>query len=402
MSSTSEQSVSRALFSLPTGVEAVTDRSGLRAVARAKQASVLFDEVVIETGMRIIELSERGVIAVMDRPASLITPALVNSSCSLAKGTKNGIAIVPGGDKIKIHVGTGLPRIEGAKYMEEEVTARYLSEYHTGILEDLASLGVSWIRPVSIKRPGDEEAEVQDHQLERLSNDVERVSLVTSLELNADEASRLSEELSDAISETESKAASVPAQEARGMPTERVLASDLAEAVKLGDQLGAIPALSSSFAQVAADRGVPIGLPGAESLGFIVPNFSALPWDAIARFRDHQGAMEARTRLREFEEETSMHERHQSPEFIRNTARAVTEGLMGAVKDLAPSLPDDLSSPVLSSAVGLVPIVGQYASLAISMGDMISALREHEKFEGSWIAAVFELRESAADAAIDW
>ncbi len=87
---------------------------------------------------------------------------------------------------------------------------------------------------------------------------------------------------------------------------------------------------------------------------------------------------------------------------MRQTGRAVSDGLIGAVRDLAPSLPEDLQSPLMGSAIGLVPIVGQYASLAISMGDVISALQQSQEFEGSWIAAVFELRDAAAEAVIDW
>jgi hypothetical protein len=186
-------------------------------------------------------------------------------------------------------------------------------------------------------------------------------------------------------------------------PVERyALVEALKEALLLAHELNAVPALSSAFREVASERGVPVHMPGAESLGFVVPNFSVLPWEELARFRDHPGSVEARGRLREFESEVAARELPGSVEYIRATGRAVSEGLLGAARDLAPSLPEDLQSPVLSSAIGLVPIVGQYASLAISVGDIVAALRQSQAFEGSWVAAVFELRDAAADAAIDW
>jgi hypothetical protein len=144
-----------------------------------------------------------------------------------------------------------------------------------------------------------------------------------------------------------------------------------------------------------------VGLPGEEALGFIVPNFSVLPWEAIAEFRDHPGAIEARQKLREFDA-VSEAGGGQTIEAVRATAQAVTQSLLGTVKDLSPKLPDEIASPLASTSVGLIPVVGQYASLALSVADVIAALRNSDRFEQSWVAAVFELRESAIEAAIDF
>lgn len=394
-----DQSLSRALFSLPIGIETVGDGIGLQAVARAKQASVLFDEIVVESGLRVVEIGSAGVAGVMQQPPSGLSAALLHTARNLTEGTKYGIAVAATESGVEIHFGTDLPRIEGARYIEKEVVARYLCEYHTGLLEELASLGANWVQVISIERSPGEELKVIDERLEQLSGDGPN-TLSSAIELTPEQARQLSATLNSALDEI--TADTEPELPSAVMPQEAMLATDLAEGVSLGDKLGATPALSSTFAEVAADRGVPIGLPGAESLGFIVPNFSVLPWEAVAEFRDHAGALEARVKLREFEAEAAANERDQSAAFVRATARAVSDGLMGAVKDLAPSLPNDLRSPLLGTAVGFVPIVGQYASLAISMGDMIAAIREHERFEGSWLAAVFELRDTAIDATIDF
>jgi hypothetical protein len=143
-------------------------------------------------------------------------------------------------------------------------------------------------------------------------------------------------------------------------------------------------------------------MPGAESLGFVVPNVSALPWDAIAEFREHDGSIEARARLREFEAEAAAREPRSSVDLVRATGVAVSDGLIGVGRDLSPKLPESLRGPILESAIGMVPLVGQYASLAVSMGDAIATLREHRAFQRSWVAAIFELRDASVDNFVDW
>lgn len=393
-----DPTLSRALFTLPTGIEAVGGKTDLRAIARAKQASVLFDEIVVESGLRVVEIGVQGVVGTFQRGAAGLSKTFLHEVRSLAEDAQYGVAVVVTDDHVEIHIGTDIPRMDDARYFEQAVVARYVGDYHTGILDELADFGADWVRVVSVTRTPGETADVADERLARLGNDGP-CDLSSVIELTPDEAKRLAASLGTALEEIGAEEPNEPSEIVA--PQEAMLAADLADDVKLGDELRAIPALSGAFSTVAADRGVPIGLPGAESLGFVVPNVSVVPWEAIATFRDHPGAQEARAHLREFEKEAVAGERDQSAEFVRATARAVSDGLLGAAKDLAPSLPDDLRSPLLGTAVGFIPIMGQYASLAISMGDMISAIRAHEKFEGSWLAAVFELRDAAIEEIVD-
>ncbi len=399
---------SRALFTLAAGVEVATGQTTLEAVGRAKLASVLFDEVVMESGLHIVEMSAASPAAIRRLSAAAISQQLLKDTRTVERGTRTGVAIRIGDGDVEFYIGTNIPRLPGAQYSETEVEFRYVSEYHTGLLDELAQIGADWIHVIEVTRETDKETSVKPCQLAVLDPFNESDEPYAIAHLTSDEARDLAEKLMALATddnETENPAYSRRQREttpADAGPYEYLLAEDLAEAIHVANRLNAVPTLSSAFERVASERGVPVGIPGAESLGLVVPNFSVLPWEAIARFRDHQGAVEARGRLREFEMEAAAREPYGSAELVRDTAREVAKGLLGVVGDLAPKLSDDLRGPLLGSSVGLVPVVGQYASLAVSMGDAISALHQHRAFEGSWVAAILQLRDAAADAAIDW
>lgn len=391
--------VSRALFSLPTGLENALGGPQREAVKRAKQASVLFDEVIIESGLRIIEMAPSRVLAVINKSPGTLSPAVLEQARDLPEGSKTGVAVVREGEKVCLYMGTNLPRMEDASYAENDVAARYIGEYHSGILEDLARSGAAWVQVVSISRQPGEEPEILNRELDSLPEEPEDPDLIAKVELTAQEAQEFGHALADSGEVTADQGSGM---EVADLSAQGFLASDLAEAIELGRRLDAIPALSGAFATVATERGVPVRLPGEESLGFMVPNFSILPWEAVAEFRDHPGCLEARERLRAFDARAGSEEAPKEIGELRATGEAVADGLFGAVKDLAPKLPDEIARPLAGTAVGLVPVVGQYASLALSMGDMIAAVRDHERFEQSWIAAIIELRDAAADATINW
>jgi hypothetical protein len=405
MDQTSQPAVSRALFSLTTGLEMATGQPTLEAVGRAKLASVLFDEVIIESGLHVIEMSSSDLPIIQRRNATGISMDLLEHSRTVERGAKFGLAIRITDDNVELYIGTNLPQLDDAEYVvEREVAFRYVSEYHTGLLDDLARLNADWIRVIEIERDDGEEVTISDCPLTTLSPQGTNPEPFAVLHLDADAARKLGEELTEPVKSSSATqpldSASMDAIDAG--PHEQMLAEYLSEAIQVGRRLEAVPAMSSAFERVASERGVSVRLPGAESLGFIVPNFSLLPWEAIAQFRDHPGAVEARGRLREFENEAATRDLPGSTELVNDTGRLVTQALLGVAKDLAPSLPDDLRGPVFSSTVGLIPIVGQYASVAVSMGDVISALRRYQAFEGSWVAAIFELRDTSVESIIDW
>jgi hypothetical protein len=410
MDKTSSSDPSRALFTLAGGVEVATGQTMLEAVGRAKLASILFDEVVMESGLHVVEMSATSPAAIRRLKAATISHQLLEDTRIVERGTKTGIVIRRvGNDEAEIYAGINIPRFPDALFqLEREVEFRYVSEYHTGLLDELARLGADWVSVIEVQRNPGEEASVEPCQLALLSPTNESDEPYDVLHLNPEETRAFAEQLSSPATRNDQAEGHARASRQLGAvpanagPHESMLAEDLAEAVHVANHLDAVPTLSSAFERIASERGVPVGIPGAESLGFVIPNFSVLPWEAIARFRNHQGAVEARGRLRTFEVEAAAREPYGSAELMRDTAREVTKGLLGVVGDLAPKLSDDLRGPLVGSSIGLVPVVGQYASLAVSMGDAISALRQHRAFEGSWVAAILELRDAAVDTLIDW
>lgn len=407
MSETSSSDTSRALFTLAAGVEVATGQRTLEAVGRAKLASILFDEVVMESGLHVVEMSAACPAAVRRRRATNISQQLLKDTRTVERGTRTGMAIRVGDDDVEVYFGTNIPRLPDTLYAETEVEFRYVSEYHTGLLDELARLAADWIRVIEIDRNPREETTVSQCQLAVLDPASENDEPYATAHLTPDEARRFVERLRAIADEQGDANAFLAAAQQIAVssdtePQEHMLAEDLAEAIHVATRLDAVPTLSSAFERVASERGVRVGMLGEESLGLVVPNFSVLPWEAIANFRDHQGAIEARGRLREFEVEAAAREPQGSAELVRDTAREVAKELFGAVSDLAPKLSDDIRGPLIGSTVGLVPVVGQYASLAVSMGDAISALRQHRDFEGSWVAAILELRDAAIDTIIDW
>jgi hypothetical protein len=401
MGDVSRAEASRACFALAAGLEIAHGQPILEAVGRAKLASVLFDEIVFESGLHVVEFApDRLLSGRRLTSADGISSALLKSSRTVMGGTKSGLAIRTVEDYVEVYAGSDIPHFPDAVYFEQEVAFRCVCEYHTGIMDELARLGVDWARAVAVSQEKtDSTLQISDEPLAVLSTDADESEPYVVVRLTVAEAEQLGKALGASANELVLRTDGAPSKDE---PLQRTLAEGLAEAIDIADRLDAVPIMSSAYEQVARERGIPIGMPGAESLGFVIPNISALPWEAIAQFRAHEGSIEARARLREFEAGAAAREPYGSVALVRATGKAVSTGLLSVVQELSPSLPESLRGPILESAVGVVPLVGQYASLAISMGDAIATLREHREFQRSWVAAIFELRDAAVDTLIDW
>jgi hypothetical protein len=147
-----DSGVSRALFSLGTGLEIAVGQRNLRAVERAKQASVLFDEIIVESGLQIVEVAADGRPLIRKVPKALISPDLLLNTRTVEEGTTSGLGIRRVGEDVEIYLGTNLPRVADCRYREWPVAYRYVSEYHSGLLDDLARAGADWVRVVTISQ----------------------------------------------------------------------------------------------------------------------------------------------------------------------------------------------------------------------------------------------------------
>ena len=99
-------------FPLGTSLELARSSSSLDVVQRAKQASVLFDQIVAEVGMYQIEVSGDSVPMQRYAPPESLTIAGIEAVRTLHAGTKAGLALRPlEGDQVEILLGADLPRL---------------------------------------------------------------------------------------------------------------------------------------------------------------------------------------------------------------------------------------------------------------------------------------------------
>lgn len=384
-------------FPLGTSLE-LAQEGELDIVQRAKQASVLFDQLIVEVGMCQIEVSNDSRPMQRYVPPGKLTAASIDAVRRLESGTTAGLALRQLDDgRVEFLFGSNLPRLEGATYVEWEVAYRYIAEFHTPLLTPLAEQGADWLRAVSIGRDRGQGPRVTDAEIEPLpAGPASLEDLTYRFRLDAEAREVLGKALATQI-ETD------PAGEQPSTTNalEGLMADNFAEAAQVAELFSATFNVTPAYANIASERGVPLSLPGEEGLRFFVPNLTALPWEAIAQFREHSAAKEARERLAAFEERALHEGQPGSPANIRATATQVTDCLVSAAQELAPSLTEDLRGPVLGTAVSIVPVVGQFLSLASSMGDLIAAVKQHQDYAGSWLAAIFELREEAIASLLD-
>jgi hypothetical protein len=386
------------LFPLGTGIERATNQRTLSVIARAKQASVLFDEILFESGLLAIDVFDHSSPPFVRRVGrGRISSKLLINSRQVVQGTKGGIAVRTADGQVEIYAGIDLPRLADASYFERDVEFRYISEHHSDLLDVLADLNADWVKVLEVK--GNAGArDVSYCPLERLVPTGDELP-PRIVRIPPEQAIKLVADLQQDTAETSSER--TRASKARdGGLLEFELERQFAEAAERADALNAAFNITGAFRAIAEQRGAPLSMPGEEALEILVPNLTVLDWDAIAAFRKHPAAKQARERLAEFESRAAADGFPGSKHHIRSTSREVTEALLTACSDLKPDLPKETVRAVGGSAIGFVPVVGAAASLAVSVSDLIAAARQHHEFSGSWLAAVFELREEVASATL--
>jgi len=251
----------------------------------------------------------------------------------------------------------GVPAEEMQVFVDGEVSNAYLAEFHTGILDELASLEPDWVQTVAIggqKQPGF----VGDPVYEA----IRRLNFTdfTDKELMPD----IERFLRSFIYESFNRDATVAAA------------------------LDASFTSTQLFAPMIEHGGAEPDRAGSEALSLIVGDVGTLPWEAVLEFRDHKGSREARDQLREFERLAIESEPQDAYEYLRRIAFEVNGGFRAAVEELAPKLPEELAKQVFLGAVATVSVVG--APVAAVAG-AVSSVSESRAFSRSWISAVMVL-----------
>src|SRR5215203_964418 len=255
------------LFPLRTGVELFSDPTMPGAAARTKQAAVLYDEVVFETGLYEVSIAEGG-SNYWWHPQELLTDEdLVDRRRVQTPGTPFRIALGIDGSSRMV------------EFINSPLVVAYASEYHSGILDELARFEPEWVKVLTLgnKPP----AGTPDGNLFRRRFFRERFD-----------------------------ATLMPESRDEGQYKRRWIIEVFNRDLVAASAINATFNPTTLFAPIVERRGWGTPLDGREALGIAVPNVGALPWEAVVEFRDHAGSTEARAMLREFEEKAA----HEEPE----------------------------------------------------------------------------------------
>jgi hypothetical protein len=237
------------------------------------------------------------------------------------------------------------------------LSAEYITEFHTGILDDLAQFEPGWVDAI------------QGSGL-----DVPRSTPVGALiaELNFED----------------SRDRSLMA-EANPWLREFVYKSfnrDAATAAALGSAFNVTPL----FAPLIEHHGVEADLPGTTALAVTVPNVRVLPWEAIVEFREHPGSREARAKLREFDQRAAEGDPQAAYACLLAVSQEITTTLFRVIKEQRRRLPEQMGEEALLNAVSLVPVVGPAVAVTSSLAQ---AVLEDRRFQRSWVAALMSLHD---------
>jgi len=339
---------SRIVFPLRVGVELFSDSWMPEAVTRAKQAAILYDEVVFETGLYEVSIAQTGANDWWT-PVELLTDEQLARSRTIQRpGTSFQVA-VGFQDSGEMH-----------SIIDSPLIVAYASEYHTGILDELALFRPEWVKQVTLGSDPLPRGTPEGDFWRR----VERI-----------------DKLDDRL---------MP-EGRRG--SQRFKRNWVIKAfnreLMVASMIGASFNPTSLFEPMVGHRGASATPDGRLALEIAVPNIGALPWEAVVEFRDHAGSVEARAMLREFERKAASEEPEDAEAFLRSVHRDVVGALFSVLEQQRPAWPEKILAEVIKTAVGWIPGIGQIVGPTLSAAEMGGEwLRERR----SWVAAMMVLR----------
>lgn len=344
----SSAGISRILFPLRTGVELFEDATSPAAPTRAKEAAVLYDELIFESGLFDTTVSDAG-----------STSFWIPSDDLTEERLRDTRRPVPLGSPMTFSIGKqehqGVPAEQMEVAFSGPISARYASEFHSGILDELEQFDPDWVKVLELggsKNPG----ALGDPTYEAIRQ--RNFSELGKKELMPDTDQFLRSFIYESFHRDSVIAASLEAS------------------------LNVTPL----FSPMIEEAGFRPEHPGDEALSIIVPNIGSLPWEAVVGFREHHGSEEARAQLREFERLATEQEPQDAYDFLKAVSAEVNRGFMATVKELAPNLPEELAKEALLLGVSVVSVIGgPIASVA-------STVSETRAFNRSWVAALMKLQ----------
>jgi hypothetical protein len=345
--------VSHAYFPLRSSVELFADPQSPEPVSRAKHAAIVYEEITFEIGMFETTITEEGAISRYVTPDSITEDDRQHARRVIAQG--EGVRI-----DIKVEGEAGEPALEIAPFFSGPIVAKYASEWHTEVLDELRRTRPSWVNLISVSDDA-----IRDNGLAPAMAEIK-----TSLELEeANTANRTDLMHSSFVINALSRDAAVAAT------------------------LGASVLVTSLFRPILFDiEGVSPDRQGQAVLQVVLPDVAELPWAAISEFREHPGSQDARGKLRSVEERAAA-DGPEPSDFTRRVAAEITSDLLAALNEQKGSAARQVAKEAANTVVSLVPVVGPVLGPGVSLSQTVV---EVVKDRRSWHAALMLLTGAAA------
>ena len=242
------QSMRRFYFPLRSSVELFPDPTSVEAGTRAKEAAVLYDEVLFEDGLLSVSVGDSGLIQ-MWRPPHEITENEIMASRTLGEPGQN-FTLAVGRERER---GVAAPQKAMRTILNAKLQQAYAAEWHSSAIEELAELEVPWAQYGS----------VSDADMATLAGPIK--SLKAGLEKAGKDA---------------------------GMPTPQAgfASGALAQDAVVAARIGAAFSITSLFEPMLESLDLTRDQAGRAALAVAIPNVGGLPWEVIAEYREHGGA----------------------------------------------------------------------------------------------------------------
>jgi hypothetical protein len=343
--------MTRIYLPLRSSVELFRDPESPEPVTRAKQAAVLYDEVVFEDGLLDASLTHDGSF-VNYMPRGMFTEDDLRFARTVypeGSGFRVEATVNPGStDPSQPEV--LIPAFEG------EFTGKYAAEWYTGVIEELQHFRPPWAKAFQM----DDERLIAVGLTPIIEEVARSVSTVDLTNLDAIRKAFLVQSFS----------------------RDATVASSLQASVH-------VTSLFEPLLAGASELGLRRDASGEAALGVVVPDVGALTWEEISAFREHPGSDEARTKLREVEVYALDQEPEDAFEFQARVAREVTDLLFAVIDDMGGTVTGGVAREAANVGISFIPFVGPILGPGVSMVETV-----HERIHNrrSWYAALMKLR----------
>ena len=347
--------MTKILFPLRTSVEFFRNPTSVEAVARAKEASILYDEVVFEVGLYRINIADHGSSNHWRDPRGLTPEDLAQSRQLAPPGSAMQLAM-------GLQPGPNEPAPPEAMHvvLQGTIAASYAAEWHTGVVDELREIDregwSGWVMT-----GGDNDALIE--HLKQPRKEAEK-ALELAFPQTGDENPWL----------------------------RSFLIKALARDAALAAELGAAMNVTELFAPLIRSLGAQPDPSGQAALGLLAPNVEGLTWEQIVEFRGHAGSADARGKLREFEERARESEPDDPMQFREKLFQQISTDLFAVIEDLGPKLGPTVGAQAAEFGVSFIPVVGPFLGPGASFA---KALCDSQSQKHSWYAALMRLRDAA-------